>query len=155
MLKGLATRLFCGTFSSSVAKRLDIRNVPSPSRCKFVPDQVFPRDDVRWYFAFDQTLNPVLPCFIEADAIDALQDVDPRRGPANLKSRTLLVIEIRGAESLQWCAESRESRKNSLAIFFIGADKNIQVFRRSWFGMDAHGVAANHKVFNPVCVERE
>lgn len=96
-------------------------------------------------FAFHQTLNPLFPCFIKSDSIDALQDVDSCRRLADLETGSLFVTEIRGSKFLQRCAVGSESLIDCPAVFFICENEYIQIFRCSRFSMNANRIAANHK----------
>jgi len=47
----------------------------------------------------------------------------------------------------------RESTKYRFAVFFIGSDKNIEIFGCPWLCMNAESIAAYDQVFNCVIVE--
>jgi hypothetical protein len=70
---------------------------------------------------------------------------------ADLKNR--VVPKIGGSQAGERGAILGKSAKYRLAIFVVGADKEIQILRRSRFGVNAESVAPHHKIPNPVIVE--
>ncbi len=69
---------------------------------------------------------------------------------------TLPEIEPNGqskTEAAERCTVLRERAKYCLAISFVGANENIQVFCRPRFGVNAESIASHDKVLNVVVVE--
>lgn len=52
--------------------------------CEFVPNEIVSRYDHDRNVLIDETFDPVGPCFIEANPIDAVQKINPRWRLANL-----------------------------------------------------------------------
>jgi hypothetical protein len=134
------------------AQHFDVENVLFPSACEFILDEVgFGYDDGA-DFPIDKAFDSILPGFIETDAVDVLQNVHPCGRLAYLENGT--VHEIGRAETTERCTVLGECPKYRLAIFFVGADEEIQVFRCSRFGVNAESIASHDKVLNGVIVER-
>jgi hypothetical protein len=68
------------------AKLLDVENVLFPSACEFIPDPIISRYDSGPNFPVQDTLDAVLPCFVETDSVDVLQDVYSRGRLADLET---------------------------------------------------------------------
>jgi len=105
--------------------------------------------------AIDFSLDSIRPGLCEGHTVDLLQDVDAHWGLADLKDGIGVTTEIRRIDATQRSAKGGEGAIDKLGVGPLRADKNVEVFSGSWFGVDAHRVAANNKVVNRVCVERE
>lgn len=155
--KRMQLRLAIRTHSSNLIffgngpQFLCIEDVLLPSTCKFVPDEIIPGNYVHLYFLIDETLDSVLPGFIEGEAIDALQDIHAGWRLADLESRS--VHEISRTQSVERCAILLQCPIDGSTIHFIRADEEIQVFCRARLGVNTESITPNNQVFNGVFVK--
>ena len=82
---------------------LDVENILFPARSQFVPDQVFPRDDISRGVSVEQGVDTVFPCFVERHAADLLKDIDSIGRHADLKPG-FCIPEIFSGKSAKGCA---------------------------------------------------
>jgi len=59
------------------ANLFNVEKIPRSTRGKLVRDQVFSGDEVGRCVAFNQCVDMIFPCLVEADAVDLLENVDP------------------------------------------------------------------------------
>jgi hypothetical protein len=71
------------------AKRLNIQQILFATACQLVTDQVFSGDHAGGFLSINKTFDAIRPSFIERNAIDALENVNPIGRLANLKCGTV------------------------------------------------------------------
>lgn len=141
-------------FPRCFADRLSIGEIAQAASGEFVLDEVF-GGDYGNRNVIDEGFDPLRPCLVEGHSIDLLQDVDAEWWLADLKNGVGVVAEVIGFDPGQWRAVSGKSAIDDFTVDAFWANKNVEIFCRSRFGVNSDRVAADKKIFNPVCVECE
>jgi len=103
-----------------------VKEVLFSSDGKLIANEVLFRNDDGWDLSIDKALNAVRPCFIETDAVDLLQYINPRRRLTDLEDSA--VRKIRRRQISQWLSKLGECTKDCLAVLRARLNKHIEIF---------------------------
>lgn len=147
--EGLRLLFVCG-----LTDGFGVGEVTKSSGSELVGDQVLSGNHMNGS-PVDLRLDTIRPGLVEGHAIDLLKDVDAQGRLANLEDGGGIIAEVLGADAGQRRSISGKSSIDNDAVRRIGTYKDVEIFRRSRLGVNADRVAADKKIFNPVCVECE
>ena len=96
---------------------------------QLVPNKVGAGYEVRGNVPPNSIFGSIFPGFIKIDCFHALQNIDARGGTAHLKYGCRAIVEVRRTHSGEGCAEFGKRAEDSLTVFLICLDEEIQIFR--------------------------
>lgn len=121
---------------------------------ELVSNQVLAGNELSLNLAIEGGLNTLFPCFVEPDSGDTLQNAYAAGLNAHLEHARGFVVEVSRGHSFERSAILGERGEEGLAIFTVCFDEQIEVLGATRFGVEAHSVAADYKVFDTVGIER-
>ena len=107
-------------------------------------EEIVQAEEIRFRTANIQC-SSVPPASPEADAGDALQDIDPI-GYDSDDQEVLLVGQRLLGGAKQWCAELPQSGVNSLRVLLRWVDPDVEILRAPRFGVDPDGMGPDDEV---------
>lgn len=103
----------------------------------------------------DKGFDPIGPGLLEGDSIDLLQDIDAKGWLANLENGFGIIAKIIWRDAGERRTIGCQRTTDDLAVGTQWTHKDIEVFRRTGFGVNSNRITADKKIFNSVGVECE